>query len=129
VWRSADRFDPSIASETTFIATIARRRLIDRQRKQGRRATEVQLTEASTQAQKSRTSVSTSTTHDAMRAIEELSDDQRRVLELSLVYGLSHEKIARATGMPLGTVKTHARRGLIKARESLSSSTSEGGAS
>jgi RNA polymerase sigma-70 factor (ECF subfamily) len=33
--------------------------------------------------------------------------------------GLSHELIARSTGMPLGTVKTHARRGLIKLREML----------
>ena len=37
LWKSASRFDPSIASETTFVAMIARRRLIDRQRKLGRR--------------------------------------------------------------------------------------------
>jgi RNA polymerase sigma-70 factor (ECF subfamily) len=37
VWRSAGRFDPTIASETTFIAMIARRRLIDRGRRRARR--------------------------------------------------------------------------------------------
>ena len=33
LWRSASRFDPSIANETTFVAMIARRRLIDRGRR------------------------------------------------------------------------------------------------
>jgi RNA polymerase sigma factor (sigma-70 family) len=37
VWKSAERFDPSKASETTFVATIARRRVIDRRRRQARR--------------------------------------------------------------------------------------------
>src|SRR5690606_24550621 len=36
VWRHADRYDESIASEPTFIAMIARRRLIDRQRRRDR---------------------------------------------------------------------------------------------
>ena len=36
-WKSAERFDPSIASETTFVAMIARRRLIDRGRRRMRR--------------------------------------------------------------------------------------------
>ena len=37
VWKSADRYDPAMGSEATFIATIARRRLIDRARKRQRR--------------------------------------------------------------------------------------------
>ena len=37
IWRNADRFDPAQASETTFIAMIARRRLIDRLRYSNRR--------------------------------------------------------------------------------------------
>ena len=36
VWKSAHRFDPDVASESTFIAMITRRRLIDRRRKLGR---------------------------------------------------------------------------------------------
>jgi len=53
----------------------------------------------------------------ASEAFKQLSEDQQRVLRLSIHHGLSHEKIARATDLPLGTVKTHARRGLIKLRE------------
>jgi RNA polymerase sigma factor (sigma-70 family) len=39
VWRSAHRFDPTIASESTFVSVIARRRLIDRTRQRMRRPT------------------------------------------------------------------------------------------
>src|SRR5689334_2870619 len=45
LWKSAARFDPSIASEATFIAMIARRRLIDRRRTRRRRPTTEQLPE------------------------------------------------------------------------------------
>ena len=41
------------------------------------------------------------------------------MLELSIYQGLSQSKIAETTQMPLGTVKTHARRGLIRLREML----------
>ncbi len=33
VWRHAHRFDPAVSSETTFVAMLARRRLIDRHRR------------------------------------------------------------------------------------------------
>jgi RNA polymerase sigma-70 factor (ECF subfamily) len=38
------------------------------------------------------------------------------MLELSLVHGRTHDEIARETGTPLGTVKSHIRRGLQRAR-------------
>ncbi len=123
VWKSAERFDPTIASETTFVATIARRRLIDRRRREGRRLDTDPLVEGVT----SPIAPSASSDRDATeldedvaaarRAIEQLSPEQQRVLQLSIFQGLSHERIARATQIPLGTVKTHARRGLIRVRE------------
>jgi RNA polymerase sigma-70 factor (ECF subfamily) len=54
-----------------------------------------------------------------MKAFTLLSSDQQRVLRMSVELGLTHELIAKSTGMPLGTVKTHARRGLMKLRELL----------
>ena len=36
LWRHAGRFDPAVAAESTFVATVARRRLIDRHRRRGR---------------------------------------------------------------------------------------------
>jgi RNA polymerase sigma-70 factor (ECF subfamily) len=55
----------------------------------------------------------------AQRAFSQLRPEQQQVLQLAIHHGCSHEQIATATGMPLGTVKTHARRGLIKIRQIL----------
>ncbi|MGD8511758.1 MAG: sigma factor-like helix-turn-helix DNA-binding protein, partial [Gammaproteobacteria bacterium] len=53
----------------------------------------------------------------AARALKTLKPAQQKVLELGLLRGLSHSEIAEHTGMPLGTVKTQMRRGLMKVRE------------
>lgn len=52
-------------------------------------------------------------------ALENLSSSQRQVLELSYYEGLSQAKIAERLNLPLGTVKTHSRRGLLKLRKHL----------
>ena len=121
VWKNAERFDPSQSSETTFIAMIARRRIIDRIRYAARRISadslEDVLVEPSNRADRDmQTSVEAAT---AAKALASLRPEQRQVLVLSIIHGLSHQEIADATGMPLGTVKTHARRGLLQAREIL----------
>ena len=54
-----------------------------------------------------------------LAALEQLRPEQQRILQLSIYHGRSHEEISRSTGLPLGTVKTHARRGLIRLREIL----------
>ena len=122
VWRNAARFDASKGSEATFVATIARRRLIDRLRRAGRRSGEVSLDApgaATTAADPGRVDTPVEIQDEvaiAQRAMAELNDEQRRVLQMSIGHGLSHDKIAEATGIPLGTVKTHIRRGLIRVR-------------
>ena len=63
--------------------------------------------------------------NQAAKALDGLRPEQRQVLQLSIVQGLSHQEISDATGMPLGTVKTHARRGILQAREILGLGTSE----
>jgi RNA polymerase sigma-70 factor, ECF subfamily len=121
VWKNAERFDPAQASETTFVAMIARRRLIDRIRHVQRRISadsiEDILAEPSVRDDKvMQTNVEA---REAAKAVDQLRPEQRQVLQLSIVHGLSHQEIADATGMPLGTVKTHARRGIIQVREIL----------
>jgi RNA polymerase sigma-70 factor (ECF subfamily) len=120
VWRSAGRFDPAIASETTFIAMIARRRLIDRGRRRARRPEVAAIPET---IEADGPSFDPTEVNEAAKAaldaMERLRPEQRKVLELSIQFGRSHEQIAGTTGLPLGTVKTHARRGLIRLREIL----------
>lgn len=121
LWKSAGRFDPSIASETTFVAMIARRRLIDRGRRRKRRPDAASLPDAA-QPEAAPEADRTERSEQAARAtaaFELLRPEQQRVLQLAIYHGCSHEDISRTTGLPLGTVKTHARRGLIRLREIL----------
>ena len=123
VWRSAARFDPEVAAERTFVGMIARRRLIDLRRRLGRRAEGAAAEADEALESGARDTVEELAVRDegqrARAALAELRPEQRRVIELSVVEGLSHQEIANTTGMPLGTVKTHARRGLQRVREIL----------
>jgi len=121
VWKNAERFDENQSSETTFIAMIARRRLIDRLRYAKRRISADSLEDIVSEPQnradeQMQTSIEAK---DAARALQNLRPEQRQVLQLSIVQGLSHQEISDATGIPLGTVKTHARRGILQVREFL----------
>jgi RNA polymerase sigma-70 factor (ECF subfamily) len=123
LWKSAARFDETQGSEITFVATIARRRLVDRRRQRARRPETESLGDPSNEA---RSVVSTSAPPEmgaeaalAARALEQLRPEQRQVLILTTCHGLSHEEVATSMGLPLGTVKAHARRGLIRVREAL----------
>jgi len=116
LWKSAGRFDPAVSSEAAFVAVIARRRLIDRRRRHRRRPDSEPLPEALealgevTAVERSGEAVM------AKKALDQLRPEQRRVLLLGVLHGLTHDEIASVTGMPLGTVKAHARRGLLKVR-------------
>lgn len=133
VWKSAERFDPAMGSEATFIATIARRRLIDRARKRKRTLGAASLDESYAVADATPEPGGPRPVSEdaaaAERALQDLSEDQQRVLRMSIMHGLSHEQIAKATDMPLGTVKTHIRRGLIRVRALLQDSASTTGGS
>lgn len=122
IWSAAGQYDASIASEITFISTIARRRLIDRLRKTGRRpATESLDSEDSAQPQPavaSRLEESAEVAKVA-RVLESMPPDNREILAMSLYEGYSHSEIAGHMELPLGTVKTRVRRGLIQIREQL----------
>jgi len=121
VWKNAAKFDPSQASETTFVAMIARRRLIDRIRFTNRRLSPESLEDILAEPKDGSGSELQTLVEgrEAFEALKQLKPEQQRVLQLSIVQGLSHQEIADATGMALGTVKTHARRGLLQARELL----------
>lgn len=123
LWGSAGRFDRAVASEVAFVSTIARRRLIDRLRQHTRRpgmdsiddeefgemrqpAVRAQLEEESDVAV-------------VERVMATMAPEHRQILSLSLYEGYSHSEIAQRLGLPLGTVKTRVRRGLIYIRDQL----------
>ncbi len=118
IWKSAHRYNMDMGSEATFIGVITRRRVIDAIRKKTKHAAPVSfdgIVEFSTESN------DTSGKCDAdissvLQVLHSLKPQRRRVLELSIVRGLSHAQIVEATDIPLGTVKAHIRRGLGEIR-------------
>lgn len=116
VWKGAERFDSSKGSEATYITTIARRRLIDRRRRSGARPLQEELSEHVPEPAGENDLELCDEAASARQALESLRPEQRRVLELNLIEGRTHVEIAAETALPLGTVKSHARRGLERLR-------------
>ena len=121
LWRQAGRFDPTRGEEVTFVSLLARRRLVDRLRKQGRAPVTTPLDEATPQlSEDGRELLERSADVRRVRAVlRTLEPKQREIIHLSSWLGMSHGAIAERTGIPLGTVKSHLRRGLMKVREQL----------
>ena len=121
LWENAARFDDSAGGEDTFVAMIARRRLIDRRRKHEtyqRMKSNVSLAQPRF-ASAADANVTADEVDLAKQALDQLTAEQQGVLKLAIHHGLTHEQIAEHTSLPLGTVKTHVRRGLLSIREQL----------
>ena len=126
IWRHAGRFDRTLGSEKVFVATLARRRLIDRLRSMRTRlSTETPLDDIpEPEAETDTLTERDAEIRHARAVLATLPIPQQRVISLSLVHGMSHSEIANRTGIPLGTVKTMFRRGILRARSLLSKPTS-----
>ena len=127
LWKSAERYDPNKASEVTFIAMIARRRVIDRRRRIDRTPPSEPIEGVDVGAM-DRDLESVDTADEARlasKALDKLKPDQRKVIRMAVVEGLTHVEISKATGLPLGTVKSHVRRGLSQVADDLRSSRKE----
>jgi RNA polymerase sigma-70 factor (ECF subfamily) len=122
LWRNAGAYDPAKSPEKVFIAMIARRRLIDRWRSRSRRLETDPLedSESFLEQNSEASPVVGVELAEAMDAIDTLDAEQRQVVLMGVVQGMTHSEIARETGKPLGTVKTQMRRGLIRVRALLS---------
>ncbi len=129
-WRTAERFDPARGSVTAWLATITRTRALDLVRARGRRARALtraavgnseglaapiapagEAPDRGVERQEARRMVE--------RSLSELSESQRRIIELAYFCGLTQTEIAAELREPLGTVKTRMRAGLEKLRGSL----------
>jgi len=122
LWEVADRFDENIASETTFVAMIARRRLIDGHRKRKHICAvsdcDFDKMEDVIADPTERIEIQEEAAL-AEEALNQLPVNQQLVIRMNVFDGMSHSCISDLTGLKLGTVKTHIRRGLIKVREAM----------
>lgn len=127
IWSNADRFDASKGSEVTFIATIARRRLIDRLRKNTRTpGSELYDEEIASQNPETSSGIlENAEVQNVVRVLGDMPEEHREILAMSIYEGYSHSEIAEIMHIPLGTVKTRVRRGLMHIREQLQLDPSE----
>ena len=124
LWRSADRFDPLVAEEITFVAMIARRRVIDTLRRRTGlpqaaavdAAAIANLPDPGGDAPVGRRLELGDEARLADEHLDQLKPEEQRLIRLSVYDDLSHAAIAEHTGLPLGTVKSHIRRGLDSLR-------------
>lgn len=118
LWRTASRYDATRSTEAGWVAMVTRRRLIDRMRRRQRAVELEPLPEDFDQADdKEPIDLDRQARVEQAHAVlQHLPPAQRTMLELSLVHGRTHDEIAKETGTPLGTVKSHIRRGLQRAR-------------
>lgn len=130
VWRCAGRYDAGLGSEAAYIATIAHRRLIDVQRRvcaRPRMVGEVVEGGKIEKAGAGGVGVASTIQADDLRrtaaALAQLEEQERSILLLALHRGFSHSRIAEMVGIPIGTVKSRLRRGLLRVRELIGGST------
>ncbi len=126
LWKSAARYDANVAKESTFVMMIARRRLIDRRRRRAvQPAIDYDNQMLTLVDQHNAPPDVAAYANVTARAIEQLSPGQRDVLLLSICYGMSHQDIADKLAIPLGTVKAHARRGMLAVKAAISGNAQE----
>lgn len=120
IWKYAGRFDAKKSGEASFISLIARRRLIDRLRKSNRQpqiffSEEVIQNYSGDFGKKLQNYIEAK---EVIQHLNRLKPQQQQVIRMSIYGGMSQSEIAEAIGLPLGTVKSHIRRGLQKIRDS-----------
>jgi RNA polymerase sigma-70 factor (ECF subfamily) len=123
IWRSAPRFDPELGSVRTWAAAMAHRRAVDRVRS-AQRAVERDDAAARREARPPFDEVAEQVelrldAEQVRRGLTHLTELQREAIRLAYYGGYSHSQVAELLDVPLGTIKTRLRDGLIRLRDHL----------
>ena len=123
VWQRPQRYDAARSAPLSYLAVMARSRSIDRIRASGRRRSAHERSRLLEPVREDKDALDTALAGEerarARAAIAELRDNERQVITLFYWGGLTHAEIAEQQGIPLGTVKTRIRRGVLRLREVL----------
>lgn len=121
VWREAGRFDPARASPITWLGMIARNRAIDWRRAHERRADRFGQTLPPFIADDSvpidQAIAAAETEQQAVECLDTLSQDQRDAIRDAFLGGHTYLALSEKWGVPLGTIKSRIRRGLIELKK------------
>ena len=123
-WANAARFDATRASALGWLLMLCRSRALDRcrQRRANGNALDVVASSEAAAGSTDQPYEILSLMQQRTRvhaALAQLTPERRQLVSLAFLHGMSHQEIAHATRLPLGTVKSHVRRALTQLRESL----------
>lgn len=119
-WRKRDQFDATKGALGAWIVGITKRRIIDQLRSEGRHADRRAEEVADDRAPSG--DPPPDRVVDRMFAADllaKLPSRTREVIELVYVHDLTHREVADQTGLPIGTVKSDIRRGIMKIRDEM----------
>ncbi|MCX5374712.1 sigma-70 family RNA polymerase sigma factor [Streptomyces sp. NBC_00080] len=123
VWRSAPRYRPERGSAVNWVLTMAHQRAVDRVRSvQAAAAREhrAALLDHAPEYDEVIEQVEARLEREQVRrCLRTLTELQRQAVELAYYRGLTYRQVAEALTVPLGTVKTRLRDGLIRLRDCL----------
>ncbi|MFJ9428450.1 ECF RNA polymerase sigma factor SigK [Streptomyces sp. NPDC101490] len=121
VWRQAARYRPEAGRVTTWAATIAHRRAVDRVRsaqaasdREQARAAREHTTAFDEVAEQVETRLESEQVRRCLRGLTEI---QRQAVTLAYYGGLTYREVAQTLSTPLPTIKTRMRDGLIRLRD------------
>ena len=126
IWKEAHNYSPEAGEPIGWVATIARRRAIDRLRRRQaycraceRYGKELQRQPTSPRREAYDPFVLRDLRSFLKKRMRALPRFQREAIDLAFFEGLSHREIADKTGTPLGTVKTRLELGLRKLTQAI----------
>lgn len=124
VWRTAPKWPDDGRSARAWIAMLAHRRSVDRvRREQAERDRQGpgqnKMTTGTSSDPVPEEAADRAETHEVRDALDSLTDLQRRTVELAFFDGHTYREVADKLDLPLGTVKTRIRDGLIRLREAM----------
>lgn len=124
VWRQARNFDSERGRPSSWVITIARNRAIDRLRAtRWDRQEQTPLEDVTPFLAAEGTPEQSTYLNEQQKlvrtALSHLKTDQRQLIEIAFFAGLTHQEISDKLDLPLGTIKTRIRAGMIKLRELL----------
>lgn len=123
IWQNASRYEPSKGGASTWILTMAHRRAVDRIRssQSGRdRDVKIGIRDYVSDYDNVADTVETTIEHERVKqAMSQLTELQRQAVTLAYYGGYSHSEVAAMLSVPIGTVKTRLRDGMIRLRDEL----------
>ncbi|MFF4470107.1 sigma-70 family RNA polymerase sigma factor [Streptomyces anthocyanicus] len=123
VWRTAPRYRPERGTVINWVLTLAHRRAVDRVRSveaAAARDHKAALLDRTPEYDEVTEQVETRLEREQVRrCLRTLTDIQRQSVNLAYYRGLTYRQVAEALALPLGTVKTRLRDGLIRLRDCL----------